>query len=104
MILAELFTVITMLAGIAYWLDGMNAKDIARRGGHSACQREGVQFLDQSVVLIRLRLHRDGLGRLKIWRQYRFEFTSDSRTRYRGEIALLGKYVEGVHLEPYRIP
>jgi len=41
---------------------------------------------------------------LRIYREYRFEFTSDGTCRYRGEIILMGRNVQHVTTEAYRIP
>jgi hypothetical protein len=40
---------------------------------------------------------------MKIYREYQFEFTSDGNVRYGGEIALLGKNIVYLVMEPYRM-
>lgn len=100
----EILTALIAVAAFFYWLDATDAKELARRGGRSACAREGVQFLDDTVVLAKVRLRRGGRGRLMIYREFHFEFTSDLSRRYRGEIILLGKQIESLVMDPYRIP
>ncbi|HEC29408.1 MAG TPA: DUF3301 domain-containing protein [Gammaproteobacteria bacterium] len=98
----EVIILLCFLAIIWYWLDGMSAKELARKGGLDACNNVEVHFLDESVVLNKLRLKRDGDGRVFFNRHYQFEFTSDGSCRYRGDIVLLGKKVMQVTLEPHR--
>ena len=85
-----------------YWFNAMRAKELAHQACHRRCNDVGVTFLDDTVALTRLRLRRDSEGRLRIHREYQFEFTSDGSRRYGGEIALLGEYIQYLVLEPYR--
>lgn len=89
---------------IWYWLDAMRTKEIAVAGGRIACDEVGVIFLDDTVALGGMRLGRNDIGQLVIVRDYRFEFTSDGSQRYRGLLTLVGKQVERLQMEPYRIP
>jgi hypothetical protein len=41
---------------------------------------------------------------LRLWREYRFEFTSDGSRRYSGHINMLGKQLQDVQLDAYRVP
>lgn len=100
----NLFVAICLAAAFFYWLNAMDCKYLAVQAGKRACNTEGVQFLDDTVVLVRLRLRRNTHGGFSFYRQYRFEFASDGGHRYRGEIYLLGGRLEQVILEPYRIP
>lgn len=93
---------ILLIGGGWYWFMAMRAKEIACHAGRSRCQDLGVVFLDDTVVLVRLRLRRDNEGRVALLRQYKFEFASDGGKRYGGEIALLGRHVVHLEMEPYR--
>ena len=66
-------------------------------------QQQGLQFLDQSAVLCRLRL-----GRGRTWvhlvRTYRFEFSALGDRRYQGWVTLAGAKLRGVELQPFREP
>ncbi|KPK68425.1 MAG: hypothetical protein AMJ84_11165 [Acidithiobacillales bacterium SM23_46] len=93
-----------LLAGVAwFWQQALRGKEIARSAGKRACDQAGVQFLDDTVELTRLRWRRDAAGGLRIYRHYRFEFAADGSHRFRGELALLGTKVQFVELEPYRL-
>lgn len=95
--------VLTLLsfAGLAwYWADALRCKEIARAAGLRACQQVGAQFLDDTVALSKLRLRRDTRGQVALYREYRFEFTPNRDFRLRGEIAMMGRHVVRLVLEP----
>ena len=83
-----------------YWMDALRCKEIARAAGQRACQQVEAQFLDDTVEITRLRLRRDARGQLALYREYRFEFTHNRDYRLRGEIAMLGRRVVHLALEP----
>ncbi|HET6545292.1 MAG TPA: DUF3301 domain-containing protein [Rhodanobacteraceae bacterium] len=80
-----------MLTGAAIWLwmDALRAREIAIRIGRELCEGNGVQLLDQSVALDRLRLRRSA-GRLQWCRRYRFDVSLDGSDRHRGHLDLDG--------------
>jgi hypothetical protein len=84
----------------AYWLDALRAQELARAAGREVCKNTEVQFLDDSVVLAKLRLRRDDQGRIVIYREYRFEFTRDGYTRSRGQVTMMGRRVLALSLSP----
>ena len=101
---SELLLIILFIVLIWYWLDSMRVKEIARRAGRRACEQDHVMFLDDTVVLRKLRLRRNRSGHLVAWRRYDFEFTSDGSCRYRGNIEMTGKVPGKVFLETHRLP
>ncbi len=100
----EAFALLALL-GLSgwYWLDSVSARDVALAAAVRACRQADVQLLDHSVARSRIRLLRNREGRISICRVYSFEFATDGEHRYRGMLALLGRHVEEVQLEPYRI-
>jgi hypothetical protein len=98
----ELLLLLLIAAGVWYWIDSMRAWEYARRTIRARCDEVGVQLLDDTVVLAKRRLLRNDEGRLTICREYRFEFTSDARVRYRGRIGLCGGRILHLEMEPYR--
>jgi len=82
----------------------MRAKEIARHAGKQACDQDQVAFLDDSVVLVKVRLQRNARGSMTLFRAYHFEFTSDGSCRYQGDIEMSGKRVLGLTLEAHRVP
>lgn len=87
-----------------YWLDGMRSHEIARGLGRTACVQANVLLLDDTVVLSRIRLRRNAWGRLSLYREYHFEFTSDGSQRYNGCLSMLGRQLQEVQLDAYRMP
>lgn len=102
MSIIELTGFVILLTCIWYWLDGMRAKEIATVAGARVCQARDVYFLDETVVQTRVRFRRNAVGHIVLYREYRFEFTSDGARRYQGKICLVGKHVVSTEMEPYR--
>ena len=101
---AELLWILFLAAIIWFWLDSMRTNEIARSIGRQVCKQSEVLFLDDSVVMQKIRLRRNANGQVTIYREYQFEFTSDGSQRYKGKIALLGKQLSAVELDAHRIP
>ncbi len=47
--------IIVIVAGIAFWVDSLRARERALAAGRRACERYGVQLLDETVQFARLR-------------------------------------------------
>ena len=86
-----------------FWFDSLRALEIARKAGKHACDNANVQFLDDTVAGIAVALVRDVSGRRALRRTYRFEFSETGNTRLTGQLVVLGKRVESVTMEPYRM-
>lgn len=100
----ELLALTVFSLAVWYWLDALRAKELAIRAGRRRCSDIGVTFLDDTVVLIQLRLRRNSYGRMAFHRKYRFEFASDGSHRYVGEVTLSGKSIQSLDMEAYRVP
>lgn len=88
-----------LLAALAwFWWDGLQKREIALATARQACERAGVQFLDASVVLRRLRLRRDAEQRARLYREYGFEYSTEGDDRQPGWVWLLGERVLNVTL------
>ena len=98
----ELGGLLLLIGAVWYWYHAIRAKELARHAGRRRCNDVGVTFLDDTVMLTRLRLRRDSMGRMRIYREFQFEFASDGGIRYGGEIALLGERIISLVMEPYR--
>jgi hypothetical protein len=94
----ELITLALFLAGGWFWVDSMHAREAAVESGRRACEAEQVQLLDWSVALKRIRVGRDGDGRLRFRRTYEFEFSDTGDNRLTGSVTLLGQQVLTVHM------
>lgn len=91
-----------VLAGL-FWTDSLRARERALAAGRRACERYGVQLLDETVQFARLRLARDDEGRLRLQRTYTFEFSDTGDNRRHGAIVMLGGELGDLRLEPYRL-
>lgn len=91
--LFELSVLVAIAAALAYVLDGMRSRERVREAALRACRQAGVQLLDDTVELVRVRVQRDARGRLALQREYRFEFTMDGDRRQKGWVSLLGRQV-----------
>lgn len=90
-------TLISLLAIAALvwaWMDALSARENAVRNGRDLCREAGVQLLDQTVSLKRLRLKRVG-GWPTFARRYGFEVSLDGSDRHRGHLDLTGHRLEG---------
>jgi hypothetical protein len=72
------------------WLDGLKARDAAIAAARKACLADGLQLLDDTVSITRLRPVRDDDGRLLLQRVYTFEYSDTGDNRRRGGVTLLG--------------
>ena len=102
MYISDLIVLIFLLVIIFYWLDSIRAKEIATKNALSACKDTLIEFLDDTVVIKKVRLRRDIKGKIAIYREYQFEFSSTGDFRYKGMVRLLGQALIDVEMEPYQ--
>jgi hypothetical protein len=86
-----------------FWVDSLRARERAIAAGRAACERNGLQLLDETVSGASTRLARDGGGQVRIRRVFVFEFSDTGNNRRRGSITLVGADVQDVYTEPYAI-
>lgn len=98
------FGVVILLLGFGWlWLENQGVRDRAIAIAKDFCAKENVQFLDEAMAAVSYRLKRDAHGRLAIARTYQFEFSDTGDNRLKGTIIMLGKNLETLHLQPYRL-
>lgn len=90
-----LWLLIIIGAAALFWDASRRAADLATVLGRDACQRAGVQWLDQSVHADGLRLRRNADGRMGLERRYRFEYSEDGNDRHVGQLVLHGGKLVG---------
>lgn len=100
--LTDLMLLAALVIGAALFWRAQRIRETALRVTRRHCEQENVLLLDQTVGLKRLRLRRDGNGRLRLWRFYEFEFTVTGGERYRGETLVASDRVVRVTLPPHR--
>jgi hypothetical protein len=96
----EVFIALAVIAALVwFWLDSMRAREVALRRCKSMCSQMNVQLLDQTVHVARLRLGRNGRGRIRVRRFYVYEFSIDGEDRWYGIAILLGQRLEYLRME-----
>ena len=100
----ELTAFLIFLAAGWFWLDSLRARDVALDGARRACEAEGVQLLDWTVAMKRIRLGRDEEGRRGFQRTYEFEFSDTGNNRIGGSITVLGRQMLALHLPVIAAP
>ena len=99
----EAAAILCIILGLLFWADSLRARERALAAGRAACERYGVQLLDETVAASALRLARDSEGRVRLRRVFAFEFSDTGNNRRHGSVVILGAEVQDLHLEPYPI-
>ena len=99
----EAAALVALVAGLGFWVDSLRARERALSAGRAACERNGLQFLDETVAGASTRLARDDDGQVRIRRVFVFEFSDTGNNRRRGSVTLSGARVRDVYTEPYAI-
>jgi len=99
----EAAAILLIVGSLAFWIDSLRARERALAAGRGACERNGLQLLDETVQFAKLRLARDDEGRLRLARTYTFEFSDTGDNRRHGAIVMLGAELQDMHFEPYRL-
>lgn len=95
---------ILLLCGLAwFWWDSRGVAEQAIDAARRSCEQAGVTFLNDTVGWKKIRLKRNRQGRMQLQRTYFFEFASDMAQRYQGEIIMLGRQVNKINLDAYRV-
>jgi hypothetical protein len=96
-LLAILF-LLAMLFAAWFWNDSLGARDHVIAMCSRLCGDINVQFLDETVALTGLHLHRGPSGRPEFVRYYVFEYSRTGSDRWHGDAVLEGKVLESVRL------
>lgn len=81
-----------------HWWRSRDAKAYALMYAAQRCQQLDLQLLDQSIVLLKIRLQRSDSGWLQWRRDYGFEFSSTGHERYPGTLTMTGNRLLGIEL------
>lgn len=96
---STLLALVILGAALWFWRDSLRAREAAQQVSRRACQSEGVQFLDETVSLLGLRLSL-ARGRMQLKRVYGFEFSRRGDDRQTGSVTLTGARVDSLFLAP----
>ncbi len=101
--LDDLILIALLLSAYLYWFNGQRVKEVALQTVRMNCSNLEVQMLDEYVALNSIRLKRDKTGKIRLRRTFLFEFSSTGNERYNGVCIMLGRRVESIQMEPYRL-
>jgi len=101
--LNDLILIALLLSAYLYWFNGQRVKEVALKAVRANCLNLEVQMLDEYVALNSIGLKRDQAGKMQVRRIFSFEFSSTGNERYNGACIMLGRRVESIQMEPYRI-
>ncbi|HTY99312.1 MAG TPA: DUF3301 domain-containing protein [Rhodocyclaceae bacterium] len=79
-----------------FWYDSAGAREAAVAAARAACDADGLQFLDDTVAIVRIWPGRDGDGQLRLQRVYGFEYSDTGDNRRGGSIVVLGRRVVAI--------
>lgn len=97
--------VVAVVVAVGYYVAvAVRLQENAYRQVQTRCEKEGVQLLDATIYLARIRVGRGHNGRWVIKRNFRFEFTVTGAERYPGLAQLSGKRIVSIDMAPHRMP
>jgi hypothetical protein len=98
--MTEIFFLILFVALGCLWWDSMRARETAVAAARTACEAEGLLFLDDTVGIASIKPARNADGRLRLQRAYDFEFSDTGDNRVKGSVVMLGRRVMLLNLLP----
>ncbi len=101
--MTNIIFILLLLLVLLLWSNALKAREQALAAVRQYCHKMELQLLDDCVALNGLWLRRDSHGKLRFWRSYGFEFSATGFERYHGKIVLLGRKIESIMTEPYKI-
>ncbi len=101
--LLELLLLFGIVLAFAFWWRTNELKQVAYQVAKRRCHESNVQFLDDSVVLSKVRLRRNLEGRVTLLCHFRFEFSTLGDERYRGDMQFLGRRLHNVEMAPHKL-
>lgn len=84
-----------------FWFDTQRSQEMAKAICQQVCGKYKLQFLDDTVVLTRLRLRRNSRGSLTVQRTYQFEFYEGGNQRQQGTVIMRGIALEMLEMPGY---
>jgi hypothetical protein len=96
--MSDLALLLLVAAIAVLWLDNRRVQQIAVARCRQACERAGVQFLDDVAPIWRLRLMRDSRGAVRLRRIYTFDYSTVHGERRSGSIVMHGRIPSAVQL------
>ena len=86
--MSELLYILLVLAVFWFWMDSSRSRERAVNAAREACKQAGVQFLDDTVMLAKIRMCRKSSGSMALCRSYSFDFSLDGEQRRSGSVSM----------------
>jgi hypothetical protein len=100
----EVWLPLLSIAAVAvWWYHALRLRERAIAHARQLCERHGLQLLDDSVALHRLRM-RWRHGGLRVTREYRFDTSLGGNDRRAASITLLGDRIVGASVPEREVP
>lgn len=103
MLMGDLFIVLLLCIFPYLWWIDRGIKQYAYHQAVAYCKEQELLLLDDTVQQTRVTLKRDEIGRLKIHRFFKFEFTSTGEKRYVGTFEFSNRKIKNMQLDAYQI-
>lgn len=97
--MTEIIVILLLAAVLWFVADSLKAREAAHVAARKACEEANVQFLDDTVSQMRLKLTRDNEGRVVLERWFRFEFSPSGDDRQQGTVRLQSNRVQEINLK-----
>ena len=91
-------TVFVIFAVVWYWQDSLRSRELTLKHCRRLCEQHEVQFLDQSVHVVKLRIAKTANEKLCIRRFYAFEFSTGGLDRHYGVAVIASGQIEYLSL------
>ena len=98
----QLVSLLLLGAVVWFWFDSLKARESGLAAARRACQREGLQFLDETVVGHGFKFARDDKGHLVLRRGFDFEYSLSGDDRYLGAVIIEGRDIVLVDTTQHR--
>jgi hypothetical protein len=99
----ELFGLLFVVLVCWAWYAIMQGREAALAAGKRVCATQGLQLLDDTVAMSKLRFRFDKSRGPILSRVYGFEFTDTGDNRRQGVLVMEGTQLADIQLEPYRL-
>jgi hypothetical protein len=95
--------ILFMTFGLVTWFgfDTLHTQEVAKAIGKEICSQYQLQLLDDTVVLVHVRVKRDSRGRWGWQRTFLFEFSDSGNNRKQGTMLMRGVALEMLELPGY---
>lgn len=93
-----IWLIIVLVMLTVCWYEILKTRELVVKRCQQVCAEAQLQFLDQTVAVIGVRIRVSNDIRLKLYRTYQFEFSENGVDRYKGYVDLLNHGIISVRL------